>query len=132
MNDLEKKRILELKEAGYGYGSIAKELGLSKSTISSFIKSLDGYSICKCCGKKFIQPIGVRLKIFCCDKCRFKYRRIQSKGKPIISNYEVECLCCHKKFYSYKSLKRKFCSRECFDIFRKGGGDNESKWNQLS
>lgn len=127
MNDLEKKRILELKEAGYGYGSIAKELGLSKSTISSFIKSLDGYSICKCCGMKFIQPIGVRLKIFCCDKCRFKYRRIQSKGKPIISNYEVECLCCHKKFYSYKSLKRKFCSRECFDIFRKGGGDNESK-----
>ena len=100
MNDLEKKRILELKEAGYGYGSIAKELGLSKSTISSFIKSLDGYSIC---------------------------RRIQSKGKPIISNYEVECLCCHKKFYSYRSLKRKFCSRECFDVFRKGGVDNESK-----
>ena len=127
MNDLEKKRILELKEAGYWYGSIAKELGLSKSTISSFIKSLDGYSICKCCGKKFIQPAGVRLKIFCCDKCRFKYRRIQSKGKPIISNYEVECLCCHKKFYSYRSLKRKFCSRKCFDVFRKGGVDNESK-----
>lgn len=127
MNDLEKKRILELKEAGYGYGSIAKELGLSKSTISSFIKSLDGYSICKCCGKKIIQPAGVRLKIFCCDKCRFKYRRIQSKGKPIISNYEVECLCCHKKFYSYRSLKRKFCSRECFDVFRKGGVDNEPK-----
>ena len=127
MNDLEKKRILELKEAGYGYGSIAKELGLSKSTISSFIKSLDGYSICKCCGKKFIQPTGVRLKIFCCDKCRFKYRRIQSNGKPIISNYEVECLGCHKKFYSYRSLKRKFCSRECFDVFRKGGVDNEPK-----
>lgn len=127
MNDFEKKRIVELKDAGRGYGYIAKELGLSKSTISSFIKSLDGYSICKCCGKKFIQPAGVRLKIFCCDKCRFKYRRIQSKGKPIISNYEVECLCCHKKFYSYRSLKRKFCSRECFDVFRKGGVDNEPK-----
>ena len=77
--------------------------------------------------QKTFLPVFNTGKIFCCDKCRFKYRRIQSKGKPIISNYEVECLCCHKKFYSYRSLKRKFCSRECFDVFRKGGVDNESK-----
>lgn len=124
MNDSEKKRILELKEAGRGYGAIAKELGLSKSTVSSFIKSLNGYSICRCCGKKFIQPSGVRAKFFCCDKCRYKYRRIQNKGKPIASDYEVECLCCHRKFRSYRSLKRKFCSRGCFDRFRKRGGDD--------
>lgn len=123
MNDLEKKRILELKEAGYGYGSIAKQLGISKSTISSFLKSLSGYSVCKCCGKKFIQPAGVRAKVFCCDK----YRRIQAKGKPLVTGCEVECLCCHKRFYSYRSLKRKFCSRYCFENFRKGGGNDEAK-----
>lgn len=127
MNDIEKKRILELKEAGYGYGSIAKQLGISKSTISSFLKSLNGYSVCKCCGKKFIRPAGVKLKLFCCDKCRYKYRRLQGKGKPLVTGYEVECLCCHKRFCSYRSLKRKFCSRECYDNFRNGGGGNESK-----
>lgn len=127
MNDIEKKRIIELKGKGIGYGSIAKELGISKSTVSSFIKSLEENSICKCCGKKFIQPEGVRLKIFCSDKCRFKYRRLANKGNPLKSNYIVECQCCHKKFYSYRSLKRKFCSRECYDNYRKGGGDNESK-----
>lgn len=127
MNDLEKKRILELKEAGYGYGSIAKQLGISKSTISSFLKSLSGYTVCKCCGKKFVQPAGVRTKVFCCDKCRYKYRRIQGKGKSLVTGYEVECMCCHKKFYSYRSLNRKFCSRGCFEIFRKGGGDDETR-----
>ena len=127
MNDFEKKRIIELKDAGYGYGSIAKELRLSKSTVSSFIKSLNGYSVCKCCGKKFVQPAGVRLKTFCCNKCRYKYRRIKNKGKPIVTSYEVECLCCHRRFHSYRSLKRKFCSRSCFDAFRKGGDEDESK-----
>ena len=48
MNDIEKKRIIELKGKGIGYGSIAKELGISKSTVSSFIKSLEENSICKC------------------------------------------------------------------------------------
>lgn len=127
MNDIEKKRIIELKENGLGYGGIAKELGLSKSTISSFLKSLEDGSICKCCGKKFTQPKGVKLKIFCSNKCRFKYRRLQNKGKSVKSNFEVECLYCHKKFYSYKSLKRKFCSRQCYDNFRSDGVNNEAK-----
>lgn len=127
MNDFEKKRIIDLKESGMGYGGIAKELGLSKSTISSFLKTLDKNSICKCCGKKFAQPKGVRLKIFCCNKCRFKYRRLLNKGNPTKSNFVVECLCCHKKFYSYKSLKRKFCSRDCYNNFRRDGVDDEAK-----
>lgn len=126
MNDLEKKQIIELNEAGKGYGYIAKELNLPKSTVCSYLKSLKKSSICKCCGKKFVQPGGARLKIFCCDKCRFKYWRLANKGKPIKTNYEIECLCCHKKFYSYESLKRKFCSRACYDDFRKGGVRDES------
>ena len=127
MNDIEKKKVIEMKKAGSGYGAIAKELGLSKSTVSSFLKSLEDTSVCKCCGRKFIQPAGIKLKIFCSDSCRFKYRRLQNKGKPLKTNFEVECLCCHKKFCSYRSLKRKFCSRKCYDNYRKGGGDNESK-----
>ncbi len=127
MNDFEKKRIVELKDAGRGYGYIAKELGLSKSTISSFLKSLDNNSICRCCGKKYIQPTGVRTKLFCSDSCRYKYRRLQNKGKSLKTDFEVECLCCHKKFYSYRSLKRKFCSRACYDSFRKGGGADEAE-----
>lgn len=127
MNDFEKRRIVELKEAGNGYGNIAKELGLSKSTVSSYLKSLEGNKTCKCCGAKFTQPAGVRLKMFCCDKCRFKYRRLLKKGKPMTSGYQAECLCCHKKFYSYRSQKRKFCSRACYDLYRKGGGDDGSE-----
>ena len=132
MNDIDKKRIIEMKKAGNGYGVIAKELCLSKSTVSSFLKSLEDVSICKCCGKKFTQPKGVKQKIFCSDKCRFKYRRLQNKGNPIESGFEVECLCCHKTFNSYKSLKRKFCSRKCYNNFRSDGVNNESTRNQLS
>lgn len=124
MNDFERKKAIELKEAGLGYGAIAKTLGLPKSTISSFLRTLSRYTLCKCCGKKFIQPKGKRNKIFCSDKCRYKYRYITNKGKEVITNYEVECIYCHKKFYSYKSLKRKFCSWKCYDAYRKGGGNN--------
>ena len=73
MNDIEKKKIIEMKKAGSGYGTIAKELGISKSTVSSFLKSLENTSVCKCCGRKFIQSAGIKLKIFCSDSCRFKY-----------------------------------------------------------
>ena len=121
MTDIEKKRVMELKENGLGYGMIAKVLNLPKSTVSSFIKSLEDTSICQCCGKRFIQPKGVRKKLFCSDKCRYKFHNLQAKEKPIKSNYEVECLCCHKKFFTYRSLKRKFCSRECYESYRRDG-----------
>lgn len=127
MNDIEKKRIIELKSEGKSIRDISSLLNIPRSTIGTYIKTFEMVSFCKYCGKPITIKKGHRSRVFCSDNCRYKYWRSTNDIKNKSTNYEVECLCCHKKFYSYRSLKRKFCSRECYDNFRKGGGDNESK-----
>jgi len=127
VDNVEKKRIIELKAEGKSIRDISSLLNIPRSTIGTYIKTFETESFCKCCGKLIAIKKGHRPRVFCSDSCRYKFWRSINNDKNKSTNYVVVCLCCQKKFYSYRSLKRKFCSRACYDLFRKGGGDNEAE-----
>lgn len=115
MTNQEKNQIKQFRAQGLGYGKIAEILNLSKSTVSSFCKSMDREdTFCLQCSSKLKQTKGHRQKTFCCDKCRMEYWKNHKKEIKRKPDYLVECSHCHNNFLTYKSLNRKYCSRDCF------------------
>lgn len=72
MTNEDKTIILKLRDEGKGYGEIAKITGISKNSISAFLRrdADKKYDRCLACGKKLIQTPGHRQKLFCNDNCR--------------------------------------------------------------
>lgn len=114
MTNEEKITILKLRDDGKSYGEIAKLTGISKNTITAFIRREKDkkYDRCLACGQKLIQTPGHRQKLFCNDTCR-KLNWIQ-KSRKSIKMKEFKCKCCGRAFFGYESQHPSFCSRECF------------------
>lgn len=115
MTNHDKEQIRKLRLEGSGYGKIAQILNLPKSTVSSFCKTITKQSLlCLHCNKKLKQTKGHRQKKYCSDECRMSYwksNKAEINRKP---EYLVECFHCHTSFSTYQSLKRKYCSRDCY------------------
>ena len=115
MTNHDKDQIRKLRLEGSGYGKIAQILNLPKSTVSSFCKTMTNQSLlCLHCNKKLKQTKGHRQKKYCSDECRMSYwksNKAEFNRKP---EYLVECFHCHTSFSTYQSLKRKYCSRDCY------------------
>lgn len=121
MTKEQKNKLLKLREEGYGYGEISKELGISKSTISSFIsrqntktKIVEAKKVCKNCGKEIINISGKKPKKFCCDRCRNEWWNSHMDQVNKKAYYESVCACCGKQMVSYGNKKSKYCSHECY------------------
>jgi len=115
MTNQEKEQIKKLRLQGNGYGKIAQVLSIPKSTVSSFCKKMiNQTSQCLECNKKLKQSKGHRQKKFCCDKCRMNYWKSHKDEINRKLDHSVKCYHCDKEFLTYKSLKRKYCSQECF------------------
>lgn len=124
----EKKQIERLRNDGLGYGKISSMLGLSKSTVSSFCKSLEsGLVLCPVCGAKVKVKKNCRPRKYCSLACKNEYWKINYHKANRKHNAEFTCLCCGKKFTGYKSKNSKFCSRECYLQFKYGGKAHEAK-----
>lgn len=115
MGKVEHKKILELQMRGFGYKKIAVLLDLPVNSVKSFCRRhplpncID--EVCLNCKKEIIQTPHKRKKKFCSDKCRYAWW-----SKNVGGNKAVHiCDACGKEFYSYKSKKRKYCSRKCYD-----------------
>lgn len=123
MTNEEKITILKLRNDGKSYGEISRLTGISKNSITSFIRREKGkkYDRCLACGQKLIQTSGHRQKLFCNDTCR-RLHWIQ-KGRKTIKMREFKCKCCGRTFFGYESQHPSFCSRECF--FKSRRGDND-------
>ena len=112
----EKSKVLQLKEQGYGYKRISKELNIPLGSVKSILRREENSIINKCknCGKSLKQIDGKKEKKFCCDKCRmqwwYKHQHLLNRK----SSYEVECACCKKKFIFYGYKGRKYCSTACY------------------
>ncbi len=131
MTDLEKDKITELREKGYGYKKIAQILEVQENTVKSFCnrsKSKElicNDDVCMECGKPIKQIKGRKRKIFCSDKCRMKW---WNNHKELVSKKTVrEAICsgCGKPFPVYGNAKRKYCSHECYIVDRFGGKRDE-------
>ena len=120
MTNEEKVIILKLRDEGKGYGEIAKITGISKNSISAFLRrdADKKYDRCLACGKKLIQTPGHRQKLFCNDNCR-KLNWIQ-KGRKSIKMKAFKCKFCGRTFFGYESQHPSFCSRECYFKSRRG------------
>ena len=120
MTNEDKTIILKLRDEGKGYGEIAKITGISKNSISTFLrrKADKEYDRCLACGKKLIQTPGHRQKLFCNDNCR-KLNWIQ-KGRKSIKMKPFKCKFCGRTFFGYESQHPSFCSRECYFKSRRG------------
>lgn len=84
MTKEQKKQIIELRQTGYGYATIASSLGLTKNQVSAFCRrnQLTGTkasvhtedhpapNCCRNCGKQLTQTPGRKPVKFCSDTCR--------------------------------------------------------------
>ena len=114
----EKTKIIELKNEGYGYKKIAKELNLPISSIQYFLKNnpidLELVGACKCCGKTIQSIKGKKRKQFCSDRCRWDWWNDHIKEVNKKAYYTLTCKHCGKEFTAYGNQKRVYCCHECY------------------
>lgn len=132
MTDDRKKRIAELRRAGYGYANIASSLGLTKNQVASYCNrnGLAGEKAmreepdngrCKYCGKPLRQTLGRKTVKFCSDDCCQKWWTSHPEAVKRRAVYSFTCAHCGKQFTAYGNSKRKYCSRACYIADRFGG-----------
>jgi orotate phosphoribosyltransferase-like protein len=77
MNDDLRNKINELKELGYGYKRIAKELSMTASAVRYTLAKINEEDLlvgsCKYCGITMKSVKGKKKKVFCSDTCRWQW-----------------------------------------------------------
>lgn len=123
----EKQAILTMRQHGRTCPEIASMLLLSPNTVKSICyrsgigvqqSEAADVNVCKNCGNPLSQVEGVKKRSFCSDKCRYNWWNQRRSRRP----YRLICYQCGKEFISYGNKKRKFCSRECYNLSRYGEG----------
>jgi endogenous inhibitor of DNA gyrase (YacG/DUF329 family) len=114
----EKSKIYQLKKEGYGYKKIASELGISVSSVQSFLKrnpvDIDLLGTCKRCGMTIQSIKGKKRKQFCCDRCRWDWWNSHIKEVNKKAFYTLTCKRCGKEFTAYGNQKRVYCCHDCY------------------
>lgn len=125
MTSQEKARLLEMRHAGLSIAQISANLGISKNTLKSFCRrteiNKDAATTTGCvqCGL----PIVIQGKRrFCSNGCRYAWN-YGHRVLNIRNAVEKKCACCGKRFFSYASSHRKYCSRTCYMADRYGNGE---------
>lgn len=134
-NDEMKERLITLRKSGLGNKRLAKELGVSTSTITLWLRRvglggrLKEYKpakseietvktiTCKNCGSEY-ETKRHNTK-FCSEKCRSAYNR-RNRG------HKRKCEQCNKVFYKYK--EQRFCSQSCYDEYIKENSTPRDQW----
>ena len=95
---------------------------IQKSVISSSpaYQPVGGISFCPQCGK-YVKQRTRHKKRFCSDRCRMKYWNSHPEKVRRMAYYTITCQNCGSEFRCYGNAHRKFCSRACYDAYRKRG-----------
>lgn len=137
MNELQKQRIIELRNSGLSYSKIADALSISINTIKSFCRrnNLGGHigkeskqinkTFCKKCGKELNQIPGKKPLKFCGKECRVNWWNTHPEMVNKKAIYSFVCTSCNSPFTSYGNSKRKYCSHSCYINHRFGGDIHE-------
>ncbi len=132
MTGIQKQRIKEFRERGYGYTQIAKLMRISVECIKAYCKrhglggiaayvEPDDGSRCEQCGVVVFQTPGRKHKRFCSDKCRMLWWNSHPEQVKRKANYSFICARCRQAFISYGNKSRKYCCHECYIEDRFGG-----------
>ena len=118
MNLEQKQQIIKLKQEGYGYKKISKELNLPLSSVRYVCdKGMDDISLlgtCKRCGNTIKSIKGKKRKQFCCDRCRWDWWNSHIKEVNKKAFYTLTCKYCGKEFTAYGNQKRVYCCHDCY------------------
>ena len=125
------KQAQQLRQEGYSFGQIAKELGVSSSTVKSWCYRTSKEPLCiapavsqdKCpqCGGN-LPDSKFKARRFCSDACRAKYWQAHSEQINRRTAVKGICPVCHKSFQDYAHRHRKYCSHACYIAARYHGG----------
>ena len=135
MTNEQKNQIIELRQAGYGYTTIATSLGLTKNQVSAFcrrnqltgtkaavhIEKLPDPNCCRNCGKQLTQTLGRKPVKFCSDACRTHWWNSHLDKVNRKAFYSFTCAHCGRPFTAYGNDHRKYCSHDCYIADRFGG-----------
>jgi endogenous inhibitor of DNA gyrase (YacG/DUF329 family) len=128
MSGIEKNKITELRQQGYGYKRIAKELSTTISAVRyacSVICDEDSLTgNCRNCGQKIKSIKGKKKKKFCSDNCRWQWWSKHLKEVNKKAYYTLHCKCCGKEFTAYGNNKRVYCSHDCYIKYKLQKGAN--------
>ncbi len=120
-NEMQIMKIMGLREKGFGYKRIAKELDMTVSAVRYAIsKSEDDFlsSTCKECGVEIKSLKGKRRKVYCSNSCRWKWWNKQTRDINKKAYYNFICKNCGKEFKAYGTNRRLFCDRKCYNASR--------------
>jgi len=121
-NEVQIMKIMELREKGYGYKRIAKELDMTVSAVRYAISKSEDQLLsdsCKECGVAIKSLKGKRKKVYCSNGCRWKWWNKQTRDINKKAYYNFICKNCGKEFEAYGTNRRLFCDRECYNSNRK-------------
>ena len=95
---------------------------IQKSVISSYPtdRPVGGVLFCPQCGK-YVKQLTRHKRRFCSDRCRMKYWNSHPDLIERMAYYTITCQNCGVEFRCYGNAHRKFCSRACYDAYRKRG-----------
>ena len=126
-----RKQAQALRQAGYSFGQIAKELNMPRSTVKSWCyrdtadapeyEHTPPAKRCPQCGKE-MPPSRYRPRRFCSDVCRAAYWASHGEQINRRSAVSVVCQVCHKTFQDYTKHRRKYCCHACYIAARYYGG----------
>lgn len=131
VNDAQRQKIIQLRQAGQSFAQIADKVCLPKSTVKSFcyrhtasaddVKQEPRSTVCPQCGKP-LPNRRFKPRRFCSDECRAKYWAVH--GDQIVRRSAVDMTCpvCHRHFHDYAQRHRKYCSHACYIAARYHGG----------
>lgn len=137
MTNEQKQQIKKLRQAGYGYATIASSMGLTKNQVSAFCRrsNLTGTkstvyieerpkpNCCHNCGKPLTQTPGRKPVKFCSNICRTRWWNTHLDKVNRKAFYFFTCAYCGKPFTAYGNDHRKYCSHECYIASRFKGGE---------
>ena len=118
----------EYRQQGIGYRTIAVAIGSDRDTVRNYCKKVELEGIrphsqefvkglrCQQCGKLLGRSKTGRQRLFCSDKCRYRWWNTTGRTLPRPSGCceEIKCACCGKTFLEYKKSNRRYCSHECY------------------
>ena len=133
MTEEQKNDIRKLREDGFGYKLIAKELGISSNSVKSFCRRNELFeskdqtlsALCEQCGKELVNIPKKKKKRFCSDTCRQAWWNSHLNLVKRKAVYAYICPVCQREFSVYGNAKRKYCSHQCYVAGRFGGARNE-------
>ena len=137
MTNEQRALVRTFRNAGLGYGAIARKTGISLNTVKSFCRrneqqktqekgeQLGQEHLCRNCGVPVKQNTGRKEKKFCSDRCRNQWWNTHRDQINYRAVRTITCANCRRTISVYGNSIRRYCCHACYIQHRFGSGSDE-------